>query len=594
MSKEQSTWKRLLSYARPHRRAFFFIFLLIFLATILEQFQPKIVQLLIDEDLAVLLAKKLPESLVELHRRQIFFKIFLYFINNILVFTLLYGMVYFLNKTGQAILHSIRTQLYDHLIRMPMSFYDKNATGSLLTRVSNDTESVNELFTTVFSSSMRNLFRFVGILFIMFQMNVLLASLVLALTPVIILVSVVFRNTIRKVYQEQRKILAMINSKLSENISGMNLIRYFHKEADIYQEFDQVNADYLDKSYEEVRDFAIYRPVIEIIRSLGLSLILWFGGHSYLRGIVSFGVLVAFIDYIQRFFQPILEMAETFNVIQSAMTSMNRIFFLLDQEEEDFRIDMADQEKDDQGFHGTIEFQHVYFRYNKEDDWVIRDLSFKIEAGQFVAFVGATGAGKSTIMSLIMGFYEIEKGEILIDGKSIKEYSSSYLRKHIGVVQQDVFLFSGNIVDNITMKRKELGLEEARKAGALVHANGFIEELPKAYEEKVTERGSTLSAGQRQLLSFARTMASNPSILILDEATANIDTETEILIQKAINKMSMNRTMIAVAHRISTVSDADYIYVMDHGKIVEAGNKDELIEQDGLFRVLYELQYQEA
>ena len=304
---------------------------------------------------------------------------------------------------------------------------------------------------------------------------------------------------------------------------------------------------------------------------------------------ISFGVLYAFINYIQRFFRPILELAETYNLVQAAMTSTGRIFRLMDEEEEPLGGSVKVPEG---GLRGEIEFRNVYFAY-EDENWILKDVSFKVEAGQFVAFVGATGAGKSTIMHLLCRFYDIQKGEILIDGVPIKEYDLRSLRKSIGVVQQNVFLYSGTIMQNITLDREEISEEAARKAAEIVNVDQFINTLPEHYDEPVTERGSTLSAGQRQLLSFARTIASEPSLLILDEATANIDTETEILIQDAIRKMSQNRSMIAVAHRISTIADADKIIVMHHGEVAEEGSKDELLAHDGLFRILYELQYQE-
>ncbi|HCX64486.1 MAG TPA: ABC transporter ATP-binding protein, partial [Eubacteriaceae bacterium] len=465
--------------------------------------------------------------------------------------------------------------------------FDTHPLGNLVTRVTNDTENLNEMFTSVLTSLFRNGVQILGIIVIMLSMNLKMGLMVLGLSPIIIAVSIVFRKVIRKVYDQQRKILSKINNHLAENISGMSVIQMFHQEDRVYDEFDEADRAYLKESKKEVKYFATYRPAVELVRSIGIALLLWFGGRGYLQEAVTFGVLYAFIEYIQRFFQPILGLAETYNIVQSAMTSSKRIFDLFDEgnpignHEEPIVVERLE---------GEIQFENVWFAYKKEE-WVLKDVSFHIQPGEFYAFVGATGAGKSSIMNLISRFYDIQHGRITIDGIDIKKYDIQSLRRAVGVLQQDVFLFSGTIEDHISMNRADITREQIEKAAHLVNADNFIGRLPNRYDQTVTERGSTLSAGQRQLLSYARTMASNPSVLILDEATANIDTETELLIQDAISKMSEKRTMIAVAHRISTIADADRIIVMHEGKIAEQGTKDELLEKDGIFRVLYELQF---
>jgi ATP-binding cassette subfamily B protein len=577
---------RLLSYARPHWKAFSMVLFLILILTGTSLVQPRLIQWIIDGHL-IQLTPGLPDEALRSELLQIGVVALVYLSTVLVNFVANYAHFWILNRTGQTILLDLRQQVYDHVMSLSMAFFDTNPLGNLVTRITNDTENLNEMFTSVLTSLFQNLVTILGIIVILLTMNLRLGLMVLALFPVILGVSIVFRNIIQKIYEKQRRILSRINNHLSENLSGMSVIQMFHQENKVYQEFDEADRAYLKESKGEVRSFATYRPAIELIRSLGIAMLLWYGGGSYLRETLSFGVLYAYIEYIQRFFYPILGLAETYNVIQSATTSSKRIFHLLDEE--------SSVENKTQGImvdrlSGKVEFQHVWFAY-KEDDWVLKDVSFVIEPGEFVAFVGATGAGKSSIMYLISRFYDIQKGTILIDGIDIKEYDSQSLRQAIGVVQQDVFLFSGTVEENITLERNHISKVDAIHAATLVNADLFIQRLPGGYEAPVMERGATFSAGQRQLLSYARTVAADPSMLILDEATANIDTETELLIQDAIIKMSRNRTTIAVAHRISTIADADKIIVMNHGRIEEEGTKDQLLEKDGIFRVLYELQF---
>lgn len=586
---DRKTLRRLYNYATPYYKQFAVIFLLIIITVGVTLAQPRLIQLLIDNNISVLVDPASSQAEHTLALGGATQMSLIYLATVLAAFLSGYGQAYMLQKTGQKILRTIRQELYDHILKLPMTFFDHYPQGSLVTRITNDTETLNEMFTSVLTAILRSLITLISIVVIMYSMNSRLATYVMILTPAIIIVSVIFRRVIRKVYFAQRRVLSMINTKLSENISGMRTIQIFHRQKQVGEEFDQTNQEYLNLSRKEVQYYATYRPFIEIVRSLGIAGLIWFGGRSHLEGIITFGILYAFIDYIQRFFQPILELAETFNIIQAAMTSSHRIFNLLDQEKEDIGGSVPVSEK---GLKGKIEFKNVWFAY-KDDEWVLRDVSFTVEPGEFVAFVGATGAGKSTIMHLLCRFYDIDRGQILIDDVDIRDYDLKQLRKAIGVVQQDVFLYSGSVMDNISLSRPEVSDADVRQAAKIVNADSFIDKLPHRFEEDVMEGASILSSGQRQLLSFARTIASKPSLLILDEATSNIDTETELLIQDAISKMSENNSLIAVAHRISTIANADKIIVMHKGKIAEQGTREELLARDGLFKVLYKLQYEE-
>lgn len=508
----------------------------------------------------------------------------------IFAFLLNYLQVYILNYTSQKIIFNIRQEVFSHIQKMSLSYFDKNPVGRLVTRVTNDTENLNEMYTSVLVSLFKDVFILIGIIVVMLKMDYKLALISFTLIPLIIVASLVFRSKIRDVYRIGRIKLAKINSSLNENITGMKTIHIFKKEDKKFREFDEINKDFLDTSKKEIKIYAIFRPTIEVIRALGIALLVWYGGGKVISGYMEFGVLYAFIDYLQRFFEPIMDLTEKYNILQSAMASSERIFMILDTDEDiknpENPIPLTDLK-------GKIEFKNVWFAYEGEN-WVLKDVNFTINPGEKVAFVGATGAGKSSIINLITRFYDIQKGEILIDGVNIKNYDKYELRKHIGVVLQDVFLFTGNIKDNIRLNNKNISDEKVKEIAEYVNANHFIEKLPNKYDEPVMERGSTLSAGERQLLAFARALAFNPDILILDEATSNIDTETEILIQDALSKLIEGRTTIAVAHRLSTIQHSDKIIVLNKGKVVEMGNHQELLEKGGLYYDLYRLQYKES
>lgn len=500
-----------------------------------------------------------------------------------------YLQIYILNYASKKIIFTLRQDVFAHIQKMSLSYFDKNPVGRLVTRVVNDTERLNEMYADVMVNLFKDVFTLIGIVIIMFQLNLKLALLSLSVVPFILLASGVFRYFIRSIYRLVRIKLARINSTLNENITGMKTVHIYNKEDKKFREFDEINKDYLATTKRQVTIFALFRPAIEIIRSVGIALIIWYGGGRVIMGAMEFGVLYAFIHYLQDFFRPIMELTQKYNILQAAMASSERIFQILDTEPE---IETIKDPKQLPSIKGKIEFKNVWFAYEK-DNWVLRDVSFTINPGESVALVGATGAGKSSIINLINRFYDIQKGKILIDGINIREIDKSQLRKHIGIVLQDVFLFTGNIRDNIRLNDESITQEKVEEVAKHVNAHKFISKLPQKYDEPVMERGATLSAGEKQLLAFARALAFDPDILVLDEATSNIDTETEVLIQDALLKIIKERTSIAIAHRLSTIQHSDKIIVLHKGKIREMGNHQELLDKGAMYYDLYRLQYKE-
>lgn len=514
----------------------------------------------------------------------------IFLLSIVLAFALNYLQVIILNYTSQKIVFNIRQDIFSHIQSLSIAYFDRNPIGRLVTRVANDTETLNEMYTGVLVNLFKDIFILIGIIFVMIKMDITLAFLSFALVPLILIASLIFRKKIRVIYRLGRAQLAKINSTLNENITGMRIIQIFKTENKISTQFDDINKDYLKTSKKEISLFAVFRPSIEVVRSLGIATIIYYGGGKAVSNIIEFGVLYAFIDYLQRFFEPILDLTEKYNILQSAMASSERIFSILD---DNSIIENPIHPVSTDNIEGKIEFKNVWFAYNS-DNWVLKDISFTINPGETVAFVGATGAGKSSIINLITRFYDIQRGQILIDGIDIKTYDKFQLRKNIGVVLQDVFLFTGTIEENIRLNNLNISDEEILAVSKHVNADYFINKLPLKYKEPVMERGSTLSSGERQLLAFARTLAYNPSILILDEATSSIDTETELLIQDALQKIIKNRTTIAVAHRLSTIQHADKIIVLSNGVIKESGNHQELLSKEGMYYNLYKLQYKET
>ena len=451
-------------------------------------------------------------------------------------------------------------------------------------------ESLNEMYANILVRLIRSAVKIVALAVVMLTLNFRMALYAFCLLPFIVALTVLFKKISKTTYRIARTKLTAINTYLSEHISGMKVIQIFAREEEKNAEFEERAKDLYHANYREMMVFAIFRPSIYFLSVIALSIILAVGGDSVLQGSITIGTLYIFINYISSFFEPIQDMAEQFSTLQSAMASAEKIFTILDEEP---AIVNPERPKYVENIKGRIVFDHVWFAY-QDEDWILKDVSFTIEPGQRVAFVGATGAGKSSILNLIGRYYDIQRGTITVDGVNIKEMDTDELRRAIGQVQQDVFIFTGDIKSNIALKNDKITDEEIKEAATYVNADTFIEQLEHTYEEQVTERGSTLSAGQRQLLSFARTLAYDPSILVMDEATANIDTETEQLIQEALERLMKGRTTIMVAHRLSTIQHADNIIVMHKGEIRERGTHQELLQQGGIYKKLYELQLQSA
>lgn len=490
-----------------------------------------------------------------------------------------------LQKMGQQIVYKLREETFTHIHSLSLSFFNTTPVGKLVTRVSNDTEAVNELFSTILVKLFKNVVKIIGYSVVMLSINVKMAGISFLLLPLVAILTFVFRHLSRKAYQITRNKITELNTFLSEHISGMKLIQIFAREKEKYSEFEGKSMELYRANFREIMTFAIFRPSIYLVSVIAMILVIRTGSLSVLNGSLSLGTLFVFITYISSFFEPIQELSEQLGTLQSSIASAEKIFSVLDVKPEI----VSPTDPAPVNILGEIEFRHVWFAY-EEENYILKDVSFVIQPGEKAAFVGATGAGKSTILNLIGRYFDIQKGQILIDGIDIHEIDLDVLRGAIGQVQQDVFIFTGDIKSNISLNNEAISPDDVRRTAEIVNADPFIQKLPHGYDEPVTERGSTLSAGQRQLLSFARTLAYDPKILVLDEATANIDTETETLITQALARLMDGRTTIMVAHRLSTIQHADKIIVMHHGEIKESGTHQELLAKDGLYKKLYELQ----
>jgi ATP-binding cassette subfamily B protein len=512
----------------------------------------------------------------------------LYLVALVAGFGVLYTQMVMMNLMGQYIMYDLRKQIFTHLQRLDVQFFDRNPVGRLMTRVTTDVDALNEMFTAGFVAIFGDIFVLAGIVGVLFWMNWRMALVLFSITPGIILVSAWFRRGARITYRQVRARIAAINAFLQEHISGMATVQLFNRADAEAAKFDALNGRHRDANLDSIFYYAVFYPVIELIETVGVALIVWYGGGQVIRGTLSIGALIAFFTYSQRFYEPISDLSEKYNILQAAMAASERIFKLLDT-----KVQIADSGQREVGELRTIEFRNVFFAYN-EPEWVLKNVSFRVERGERVAVVGHTGAGKTTVTALLLRFYEPQRGEILIDGVDIREYSLESLRALFAIVQQDFFLFTGTVEQNISLGDPDISAEAVRNAAVRVQADRFISRLPEQYASEVRERGAGFSVGEKQLLSFARALAFNPPVLILDEATSSIDTETERLIQEAIRTLMEGRTSIVIAHRLSTIRSADTILVFHHGEIRERGTHDELMRANGLYRKLYEIQYRET
>lgn len=593
------TW-RLMKYLRPYRWRAGFSVLLVILSSLFEIAGPAITAIAIDlfvqpmhgaEPLGV--SRRLGEWLAAnglqldpLTGINVAAGIYLFTLVG--GFAVLYTQMVLMNLMGQYIMYDLRKQIFGHLQRLNVQFFDRNPVGRLMTRVTTDVDALNELFTAGFVAIFGDIFVLVGIVGVLFWMNWRLALVLFSITPFIILVSIWFRRGARVTYRQVRVRIAAINAFLQEHLSGMSTVQLFNREEKEAEKFDRLNARHRNANIDSIFYYAVFYPVIELIETVGLALIVWYGGGKVIQGTLSVGALIAFFQYSQRFYQPISDLSEKYNILQAAMAASERIFKLLDTQ-----VRIPDTGKREIRELESLELRNVWFAYH-EPDWVLKNVSFRVGRGERVALVGHTGAGKTTVTSLLLRFYEPQRGEILINGVDIREYSIESLRRVYAIVQQDFFLFTGTIGDNISLGDPTIGEEAIRTAAVRVQADRFISRLPDGYAAQVRERGAGLSVGEKQLLSFARALAFDPPVLILDEATSSIDTETEVLIQEAIQTLLEGRTSIVIAHRLSTIRSADTILVFHHGEIRERGTHEELMQIEGLYRRLYEIQYREA
>ncbi|NLT49714.1 MAG: ABC transporter ATP-binding protein [Ignavibacteria bacterium] len=569
--------KRLLGYVKPYRK---YVVLAIFLNVLVAGFgplRPYLTKIAIDDKITNGDYHGLLLISVMLLLSLIFQSVIQYY------------LTFYTEYMGQKIIYDLRIKIFSHVQRLALKYFDKTPNGRIVTRVTNDVEALNELFSSGIVMVFSDVFIIVWIFAFMFAMSWDLSLVTLSVLPLLVYATFLFRKKVRESYRDVRLHLARLNTYMQEHITGMSIVQLFAKDKDELRKFSEINADHKKSNIVSIFYHAVFFPVVEFLSSLAIALIIWYGGGNVIQGLMTVGVLFAFIQYVEMFFRPIRDLAEKYNIMQTAMASSERIFKLMDN---NTIIPSPENPVSLQNIKGEIEFKNVYHAYNP-GEYVLKDVSFKINPGETVAIVGATGAGKTTLINILTRFYDIEKGSITIDGTDIRNINIDELRRRVSIVLQDVFLFSGTIKSNISLNSSEITDEMAIEASKIVGAHNFISELPGMYEEEVKEKGATLSVGQKQLISFARAMAYNPSILILDEATSSVDTETEILIQKAIEKLLVNRTSIVIAHRLSTIQNADKIIVMHKGELREMGTHQELLSKKGIYYKLYQLQYKD-
>lgn len=569
--------RRLLTYLRPYRWYVVLSLLLLMLASALQLTRPYLVKLAFDEHIAIGDGPGLNQ-------------IALLFLGVLLLeFAMGYGQIYIMEWIGQKAMFDLRGKLFGHIQSMHLGFYDKNPTGRLLTRVTSDVNALNELFASGVVDIVGNLIMIGGILIVMFSLSVKLSLVTFIIIPLILVATIMFRVKVRDSYREIRIQLAKLNAFTQEHLAGMTEVQNFVQEDKTMKRYAKINGELMDQHKRSVLLYAVFFPVVEIIGAISTALIVWYGGGQVVQQAISFGTLVAFFQYVEMFYRPIRDLAEKYNILQAAMAASERIFNILDTSPA-ITAPTAAHRLD--GYDGTIKFDRVNFAYNA-DHPVLNDVSFEIGSGEKVALVGATGSGKTTTVSLMCRLYDVNSGAIMLNGAEIRQLDPREVRAQVGLVLQDVFLFSGSIQDNITLGNEQISDEQVRAAAERVGLLPFVNRLEHGFAHKVGERGSSLSVGQRQLISFARALAYNPRVLILDEATSSVDNETENIIQQAIHRLFEGRTSVVVAHRLSTIREADKILVFHKGRIVEQGRHEELLKQHGVYWRLYQLQYQD-
>lgn len=577
--------RRIVGYLMPYKGWVVLAFITVMTAAYLGPLVPKLVQVTIDREIV--------EGDVSGLRRMVGILFAIVAAEGLLAFV----NAYMTQWIGQQAIFDLRTKVYRHVQRQSLRFFDTRPIGQLITRVTSDVESLSQVLSAGVVTILGDLFKLIFIAWFMFNLDWQLALVTISVMPIMIYATFWFKRKVRDAYRDTRKQVARLNSFLQEHVTGMRIVQLFGREAEEMRRFRDINDDHRQAHIKTIFYFALFWPMVDLVASAALGLVLWYGGLSAMVGGVTVGVLVAFIQYARRFFEPIRNLSDQFNTLQSAMAGAERIFGLLDT---DMAIPESGEPAEWPNVRGRIEFRSVWFSYDPETnpqddeaDWILRDVSFVVEPGQSLAIVGATGAGKTTIINLLLRFYEIQRGSILVDNIDITSLPLGTLRHHIGLVLQDVFLFSGTVMDNITLRNARITDEDVQKAADAINATPFIKRLTHGYDQQVRERGMTLSHGQRQLISFLRALVHDPRILVLDEATSSVDTETEEVIQHALETLMSGRTSIAIAHRLSTVQHANQILVMHRGQVRERGTHQELIASDGLYRRLYELQYKE-
>lgn len=590
---DQGIMLRLLGYLRPYRLQLFFGVALLLINSALAPVFPTLLARALDN---FIIAKAEPFASLGIDERLhgLLMVVLLYLGLRLASFALRYGYTYLVSWLGQRIIYDVRKEMFAKIQRLHMGFFDRTPVGRLITRITSDVDAIQQMMTDGVVGLIADLGLMAGLLFYMFTINWRMALITLVVMPPLFLALNLLRRRIRVAYRAVRLRTSRSNAYLAENLSGMKTVQLFNREARNARRFDEINLGLLDANNEQVRWFSLFFPTVGIMSALSTALILFYAGTQLVPGLASFvtiGTLVAYIQYSGMFFRPLQDLSDKFNIIQSAMASSERIFGLLDTPE--LVADKPDAASFDHPFRGEVKFEDVWFAYEGEE-WVLRGVDFTIKPGESVAFVGHTGAGKTTIISLVSRFYDVQRGSVSIDGKDVKDYDQVTLRRHVGIVLQDPFLFSGTVRSNITLGDDSVPQERVEEAARFVNAHAFISKLPEGYDTPVLERGAGFSTGQKQLIAFARALVQNPDILlVLDEATANVDTETEELIQDALKKLMAGRTSIIIAHRLSTIQDVDRILVMRKGRLIEEGSHFALLRAEGYYRKLYELQYQE-